>query len=1216
MAIALGGLSITSILGATTAQAAAWKQDKPGVDTVAAFTEANPSSKGKVVASTSSMTDAAVPNVDTTALYGQDGGGIEAIVGNIAIVNTATGGRTQQFATGAKPSAVEQPALAVDSGKGAGQEGFYTWYRGPYVNKVAPAGSFPLWFYQPGATTPSQVYYLPDVECFTSNASGFGTLTGGSAVNQVTGQVYLKLGFNEYLGANSKLRLMVFDPKTLATAWSGQLKPATPSDDLWTSTTRQAGDPGYVSPGLAITASGDFLFLVTGTDKTIAANDPINVTGKTIAPGNSVSFLLKVHPSFGNADWTYSIVKMVTQDPADKSGKTLDTTQWGLSFSEGMLYLEVGQSLLSIDPVTGYWKYVAEVVSGPSTPAPQRGMFFALASAQTAASITGHVYAGTPGVFSNSDATVAGVTVALYQQTAGDAQPKLIGSQTTNGLGEYSFVTRDSAENGSVKYFVQVVQPSLNGKPAQITAGKATSTTALKVENSSALICQDGTINNASGACSGGATSRALGAIGSSVDLTSLGAYGQVTMRNAWSDPSIDFTLASLSGGPNADLSALTVDQASQQVGKAITATATIVDDEGTALPGVEVSFTATGSATPSSNSCVTNATGTCSITVTSQEIGTATIAATIVIDGDDTEIAGSPAQLQFIVGAPKPGPFYCDNGAEGTGVYPGNQSVSVDNQAGVYGLVTDEFCHPVPGVAVTLTFSSPNGTATLSSSDAGAVVSGLTLTGVTDQAGRVTVLVGDTKKELVGANGTFNWDGQDWVMGTASVTFTVGAPVPGPLTCDDGSQGTNLSVTSPADIAEPTTVTALVTDQYCQPVPGVAVDFAVTGSTDNTAILDNLSGQPAGTTDENGIVTVNLIDPVAETVTVTATMAVGEVGQAEVQFVDNKKTPSKQTIEPPVITSPEQGEQVKENPVHVTGTGVPGTTVTVDDGHGHICTGVVDEFGKWICDLALEDGDHTLSAVVTDEDGISSEAAEVSFTVDTAAEEGPAEAGKPSIPVVDPTNGSQVTGTTDPETTVTVVDEAGNQVDGCVDVAPDAQGNWACTPITPLVPGTDITVTATDEDGNKSDPVTATVLALAIAVANPVVHVGDPQTVTGYHFNPGERVHLTLHSDELDGGYATANADGVVAFEFDVPAQLDLGTHQAVLTGDVSGSISGTFDVVAQNGGGQNGSPKANTGGAPVGMPFGLAGAIVLMFGCGLALLVWRRRQSADQAK
>jgi len=209
-----------------------------------------------------------------------------------------------------------------------------------------------------------------------------------------------------------------------------------------------------------------------------------------------------------------------------------------------------------------------------------------------------------------------------------------------------------------------------------------------------------------------------------------------------------------------------------------------------------------------------------------------------------------------------------------------------------------------------------------------------------------------------------------------------------------------------------------------------------------------------------------------------------------------------------------------------------------------------------------------------------------------------------PTDPVVDQSNGSEVTGSSDPDTIITVTDKNGRPVPGCENVIPDPDtGRFACRPTTPLAPGDEITVTATDKAGNPSKPVVITVTALRIEIVSPVVRHGDTQTVIGYNFNPGEQVSLSFYPDQ-HAGYATANADGIVAFEFTVPQHLGASTHTAVLTGAQSGPVSGTFTVTG---------PEVHTGGlsAPSNTNGIASGALCLLVFAGCCMVLLRRQAS-----
>lgn len=124
----------------------------------------------------------------------------------------------------------------------------------------------------------------------------------------------------------------------------------------------------------------------------------------------------------------------------------------------------------------------------------------------------------------------------------------------------------------------------------------------------------------------------------------------------------------------------------------------------------------------------------------------------------------------------------------------------------------------------------------------------------------------------------------------------------------------------------------------------------------------------------------------------------------------------------------------------------------------------------------------------------------------------------------------------------------------------------------------------------------------LGITVKVPVLERGQQQTAVGTGFKPGEVVTGVMHSDPLALGTQVANAEGTVTFTWAIPAGTDLGTHSVTLTGAESGSVAGTFQVVAKG--------LATTGGtAPNGWI--VLGALLLMFGLGTALVARSKRET-----
>ena len=66
-----------------------------------------------------------------------------------------------------------------------------------------------------------------------------------------------------------------------------------------------------------------------------------------------------------------------------------------------------------------------------------------------------------------------------------------------------------------------------------------------------------------------------------------------------------------------------------------------------------------------------------------------------------------------------------------------------------------------------------------------------------------------------------------------------------------------------------------------------------------------------------------------------------------------------------------------------------------------------------------------------------------------------------------------------------------------------------------------------------------------------PYVLAGYPQELVASGFAAGERVDATVHSTPLALPTATADADGVARWVFQVPADFEPGTHTGVVVGE-----------------------------------------------------------------
>jgi hypothetical protein len=280
--------------------------------------------------------------------------------------------------------------------------------------------------------------------------------------------------------------------------------------------------------------------------------------------------------------------------------------------------------------------------------------------------------------------------------------------------------------------------------------------------------------------------------------------------------------------------------------------------------------------------------------------------------------------------------------------------------------------------------------------------------------------------------------------------------------------------------------------------------------------------------------------------------------------------------LDAPAITSPTTGGTTGPTPT-ISGTGVPGATVTVTDQTGTVLgTAVVDANGNWSLtpDAPLALGDHTITATQTFGPATSAPSAPVSFTVvDTTP---------PTTPVItSPESGTitsdttpTITGTGEPGATVTVTDQDGNVLGTAV---VDANGDWSLTPA-PLADG-DYTITATqvDVDGNVSPESSAVIFTVdTTAPAAPVVTgpsdgatVGTATpTITGTG-EPGATVEVVV--DGVVVGTTVVGSDGSWTLELTEP--LADGAHTVTATQtDAAGNESPasapttfTVDTVAE---------------------------------------------------
>ena len=187
------------------------------------------------------------------------------------------------------------------------------------------------------------------------------------------------------------------------------------------------------------------------------------------------------------------------------------------------------------------------------------------------------------------------------------------------------------------------------------------------------------------------------------------------------------------------------------------------------------------------------------------------------------------------------------------------------------------------------------------------------------------------------------------------------------------------------------------------------------------------------------------------EELVVTSTDGAGNVSPETRETVKDVTVPVAPTV-----------SEVTSEDTQVTGTGEPGSTITVKLPDGSVVTGTVDSQGNYVIDLPVDkklNGNEEL--VVTSTDGAGNVSPETRVTVKDAT--------APNAPAVNEvtSESTQVTGTGEPGSTITVKFPDGSVVTSTA----DNQGNYAIDlPIDKKLNGNEeLVVTSTDGAGNVS---------------------------------------------------------------------------------------------------------------------------------------------------
>ncbi|WP_209240534.1 Ig-like domain-containing protein [Pseudomonas aeruginosa] len=430
----------------------------------------------------------------------------------------------------------------------------------------------------------------------------------------------------------------------------------------------------------------------------------------------------------------------------------------------------------------------------------------------------------------------------------------------------------------------------------------------------------------------------------------------------------------------------------------------------------------------------------------------------------------------------------------------------------------------PLPnGTVVNATATDPSGNASSPASvtvDAVAPATpvvnpsnGTTLSGTAEPGATVTLTDGNGNPiGQVTADGSGNW------------SFTPGTPLPNGTvvnaTATDASGNTSAGSSVTVDSVAPAT-----------PVvnPSNGTTLSGTAEPGSSVTLTDGSGNPIGqvTADGSGNWSFTPSTPLADgtVVNATATDPAGNTsGQGSIT-VDGV-APATPTVN-------------LSNGSSLSGTAEPGSTVILTDGNGNpIAEVTADGSGNWTYTPSTPIANGTVVNVVA-QDAAGNSSPGASVTVDSQA---------PAAPVLNPSNGTTLSGTAEPGATVTLTDGSGNPIG---QVTADGSGNWSFTPSTPLADGTVVNATATDPAGNTGGQGSTTVDA--IAPATPTVNLSNGSSLSGTA-EPGSTVILT---DGNGNPIAEVTADGSGNWTYTPSTPIANGTVVNVVAQDAAGNSS-----------------------------------------------------------
>ena len=244
------------------------------------------------------------------------------------------------------------------------------------------------------------------------------------------------------------------------------------------------------------------------------------------------------------------------------------------------------------------------------------------------------------------------------------------------------------------------------------------------------------------------------------------------------------------------------------------------------------------------------------------------------------------------------------------------------------------------------------------------------------------------------------------------------------------------------------------------------------------------------------------------------------------------------QQIATPVVSS--------NNAEGITGTGTPGWEIVLTKPDNTTEVTTVDEDGKWSFNQNGNPLAHGETGKIIARDPQNND--KVSKEVETVADHQP-----PETPVVEMNNSNGISGTAEPNSTITITNSDGEEVG---EVITDANGNWHIEP-NPLADGEEGHFTATDAAGNTSGVTNH--IADTVAPDAPIVHRNNASGISG-KAEAHSKVVVTNSKGEVVGD-AIADDQGNWYIDSN---QLDNNEEGHFTATDKAGNISEVTDDIA----------------------------------------------------